>query len=181
MQIVIDGKDFKRLSNGAQAEILGLVGDLGPGAKKAAKVAENAPLKAQLAAKKEAALTETEGLRWREPVDLDLDQCRRLTGGMTKKQLDILRAFSNKNGRASMKKLLEVTGEKDLHGISKFQGLATRHLRHIIQDPHYKAQLFAWDFDKTRWDKGRTMIVDGEYYVSTKTAESLRKFFSKAA
>ena len=76
---------------------------------------------------------------------------------------------------------LETTGEKDLRGISKFQGLATRHLRHIIEDPQYKAMLFAWDFDKTKWDKGKTMIVDGEYYVSPTTAESLRKFFSKAA
>lgn len=181
MQIVIDGKDFKRLSSVAQAEILGLVSDLGSTAKKQAKAAPKAAATSQLEAKKEAVQTETEGLRWREPVDLDLDQCRRLTAGMTKKQLDILKAFSSKSGRASMKKLLEVTGEKDLHGISKFQGLATRHLRHIIKDPHYKAQLFAWDFDKTKWDKGKTMIVDGEYYVSPTTAESLRKFFSNAA
>ena len=172
MQIVIDGKDFKKLSGQAQNEILGLLGEFSP----AAKGAGAGSRKAAAA----ATVKETEGLRWREPVDLDLEQCRRLTDGMTRKQLDILRAFAVKSGRASMKKLLEVTGEKDLKGISKFQGLATRHLRHIIEDPHYKAQLFAWDFDKTKWDAGRTNIVEGEYYVSPVTAASLRQLFSKS-
>lgn len=165
MQIVIDDKDFKRLTENAQKEILTLF---------TGRSADTAVPKG-----KSSEAAETAGLRWREPVSLDATQCRMLAQGMTKRQLDILRAFANKSGRATMKKLLEITGEKDLHGISKFQGLATRHLRRIIKDPHYKAQLFAWDFDKTKWDKGGTNIVAGEYYVSAKTAESLRDVLSK--
>ena len=164
MQIVIEAKDFKNLSEATQNEILAaLTGRASQDAAKAKGQEE----------------VETAGLRWREPVSLDAEQCRLLSQGMTRKQLDILRAFANKSGRASMKKLLEITGEKDLHGISKFQGLATRHLRRIIKDPHYKAQLFAWDFDKTKWDKGGTNIVAGEYYVAAKTAESLRSVLDK--
>jgi hypothetical protein len=164
MQIVIEGKDFKRLTESTQNEILALL--TGASSQPAAKANGEE-------------VAETAGLRWREPVSLDIEQCQLLTQGMTKKQLDILRAFANKSGRATMKKLLEITGEKDLHGISKFQGLATRHLRRIIKDPHYKAQLFAWDFEKTKWDKGGTNIVSGEYYVADKTAESLRSVLSK--
>ena len=174
MQIVIDANDFQNLSEAAQAELLEIFTKGRPVNKTAAKTAAKP-------AAQSSPVKETEGLRWREPVDLTLEQCSLLANGMTKKQLDILKAFANKSGRTTMKKLLETTGEKDLRGISKFQGLATRHLRHIIEDPQYKAMLFAWDFDKTKWDKGKTNIVDGEYYVSAKTADALRRYFAPQA
>lgn len=162
MQIVIDSTDFRRLSDGTRDEIL-------------AVFSGSRTTTQNVAAVQPAARRETPGLRWREPVVLDHEQAAKLVHGLSEKQKDILRAFANAKGRAGMKVLTNITGDPHLSTISQFQNLVTRKLRRIIDDPDKKAQLFAWDFDKTKWDEGDTTIVDGEYFVSLPTAKVLRE------
>jgi hypothetical protein len=157
MQIVLDSSDFSRLTDAAKKEVLALLSG-GAGA-----------------APKAAVRKETPGLRWREPVSLDSEQVAKLLHGLSGKQKEILSAFANGKGRVSMKQLAKITGDKHLSTISQFQNQVTRKLRRIIDDPDKKAQVFAWDFDKTKWDDRKTTIVDGEYFVSPATAQALRQ------
>ena len=73
---------------------------------------------------------------------------------------------------------MAVAGDPDLKATSGFVKDMTRRLRRMISDPEKKAQLIQWDFDSTKWDAGRTVIVDGVYYVSPATAHALRRAFS---
>ena len=89
----------------------------------------------------------SERLRWREPYALNEDEARLLVGGLSEKHRQRLALFAKE---------------------------MTRRLRRLINDPEKKAQLIQWDFDSTRWDAGRTTIVDGIYYVAPATAHALR-------
>jgi len=156
MQLVIDEKDFRRLSPEVRAQLLEAFGGKAPQKRRE----EASP-----------------GLRWRQPVDLTREQAIRLVHGLSEDHRRRLKLFAKKNGRVRMKEILSLTGETDLRSTSEFNSAVTRKLRRVISDPDKKAQLVAWDFDSTKWDPKRTTIVDGVYYVSEPTAESLKACF----
>ncbi len=156
MQIVIDAKDFRRLSGGTQQELMALLGfGAGP-----AGVALPAPEP-----------------RWREPYPLSRDQAERLVASLPGKAQRRLELFAARGGRVKMLDLMAVDDSKDLRTTTRFvRDMATR-LRRLVEDPEKKAQLIQWDFDATRWDKSKQTIVDGIYYVAPETSESLRAVF----
>ncbi len=161
MQIVIDQSDFRRLSPKTQREII-----------------EN------LAGKD---LTQTarrgrgERLYWRRPVDLSPELAVKFVHGLAEPHRKRLALLARKNGRATMKDLLAVTGDHDWRTLSYFQSVLTRRLRRLIEDPERKAELMKWDFDATKWNADRTTIVDGVYYVSPATAAALRRVLTSTA
>ncbi len=161
MQIVIDQSDFRRLSPKTQREII-----------------------EQLAGKD---LTQTarrgrgERLYWRRPVDLSPELAVKFVHGLAEPHRQRLALLARKNGRATMKDLLAVTGDHDWRTLSYFQSVLTRRLRRLIEDPERKAELMKWDFDATKWNSDRTTIVDGVYYVSPATAAALRRVLTTAA
>ncbi len=160
MQIVIDQSDFRRLSPKAQREIIEQLagrditqsGRRGRGAK----------------------------LFWRRPVDLSPELAVKFVHGLAEPHRKRLALLARKNGRATMKDLLAVTGDHDWHTLSYFQSVLTRRLRRLIEDPERKAELMKWDFDSTKWDSDRKTIVDGVYYVSPATAAALRRVLGPA-
>lgn len=160
MLITIEHGDFKRLSPAAQKELIDYFSGAWPSQKKAPPA--------------------TAGLRWREPVDLSADQAVRLIHGLSDDHRRRLKLFARKNGRVRVSEILKLTGETDLRATSDFQKEMTRRLRRLIKDPERKAQLIAWDFEATKWDASQTMIVEGMYYVSQKTAETLKSTFKAA-
>ena len=91
-----------------------------------------------------------------------------------------LEAFAQANGRVSMKKLLQVTGDRDAKALSYFQSVVTRKLRRILGDSEKKTYLIGWHYASTKWNKEHTQIVDGEYYVTAKTVSALKSFFRNA-
>jgi hypothetical protein len=160
MQIVIDQADFRRLSPKTQREII-----------------------EQLAGR-DLAQTTRRGrgthLYWRRPVDLSPDLAVKFVHGLAEPHRKRLELLASKDGRATMKDLLAVTGDKDWRILSYFQSVLTRRLRRLIEDPERKAELIKWDFDSTKWDSERTAIVDGVYYVSPATAAALRRVLKPA-
>ncbi len=160
MLITIDQGDFKRLSPGVQKELIEYLSDSWPSP--------------------DQALQATAGLRWRRPVDLGADQAVRLMHGLSDDHRRRLQLFARKSGRVRVSEILKLTGETDLRATSDFQKKMTRRLRRLIKDPERKAQLIAWDFEATKWDATQTSIVDGVYYVSQGTAETLRNYFKTA-
>ncbi len=160
MQIVIDQSDFRRLSPKAQREIIEQLagaditqtGRRGKGAK----------------------------LYWRRPVDLSPELAVKFVHGLAEPHRKRLALLARKNGRATMKDLLAVTGDHDWRTLSYFQSVLTRRLRRLVEDPERKAELMKWDFDSTKWDADRTTIVDGVYYVSPATAAALRRVLKPA-
>jgi len=157
MKIVIDQAEFRRLSSATRDEILrSLTG-------KAASAPEVAP----------TSRTQTR-VQWLWPVDITADQAVKLVHGLSEDHKRRLVLFTRKSGRVRMKEIMSVAGDTDLRSISHFERVMTRRLRRMIEDPDRKAQLIGWDFDATKWDAGRTTILDGVYYVSEKTAQALR-------
>lgn len=160
MQIVIDQAEFRRLSPRTQREII-----------------------EQLAGG-ELAQTTRRGrgakLYWRRPVDLSPDLAVKFVHGLAEPHRKRLELLARKNGRATMKDLLAVTGDHDWRTLSYFQSVLTRRLRRLIEDPERKAELMKWDFDSTKWDSDRKTIVDGVYYVSPATAAALRRVLKAA-
>ena len=155
MNIVIEHAEFRRLSTGTQREILEqLTGQ---------KLAEASRVRRRGEAQ----------LHWRRPVDLTPTQTRKLIHGLGDNHRKRLEVLAKNGGRASLKSLLKVTGDNDLRVLSHFQGVVTRRLRRLIEDPDKKAELVKWDFESTQWNRDRTTIVDGVYYVSDATAAAL--------
>ncbi len=161
MQIVIDRSDFRRLSSAAQREILEVLTG-----------------KAPVAAKQQR--QEAKGLRWRVPYDLSEDLAQRLVAKLEPRHLDLLRLFARKDGRVGMKEVQRLNGASDLRAMTTLQQDITRRLRHLIDDPEKKATLIHWDFDATKWDKHKTTIVDGVYFVSEATAKTLGKVLGRS-
>ena len=160
MLITIEHGDFKRFSPAVQKELMEyLAGSLPAGS--------HTP-------------RATAGLRWREPVDLRPEQAVRLIHGLSDDHRRRLQLFARKSGRVKVSEILKLTGETDLRATSDFQKEMTRRLRRLIEDPERKAQLIAWDFEATKWDSSQTMIVEGVYYVSPETAETLKGYFKAA-
>ena len=155
MQIVIDHSEFQKLSPATQQELLQRL------AGKSLAAAGSGRRRAQL--------------YWRRPVDLSTDLTAKLLHGLAEPHRKRLALLARKKGRASMKELLEVTGDQDWRVLSHFQTVITRRLRRLIDDPEKKAELVKWDYDSTVWSADGDDLVDGTYYVSEATAASLGK------
>ncbi len=158
MHIVIEAKDFRRLSPETQRELIRKFAD--------PKVLQPA---------RRTARTET---TWKKPVDLDRNLALRLVHGLTENHRERLKIFADNKGRARMKELLSVTGDSHWRALSMFEGAMTRRLRRLIGDTEKKAHLIGWDYDSTVWDKDHKEIVDGVYYVTPKTAKALKAVLS---
>lgn len=117
---------------------------------------------------------------WREPIDLTRDLTVQIMHGLADNHRRRLEAFAENNGRVTMKRLLEVTGERDPRVLSYFQSVITRKLRRILGDTEKRTYLIGWDYGSTKWNKAHTEIIDGEYYVTNKTLNALKAFFSNA-
>ena len=157
MRIVIEDKDFRRLSPATRKELL-----------------------AHLPCKQEAAPcapAEPESFQAARPMDLTPDLVAKLMHGLAENHRGRLAVFARNDGRASIKHLLAVTGDKDLRVLSYFQGAVTRKLRRLVDMPEAKVNLLGWDYDSTKWNKSHTAIVDGDYFVTRATATSLRRYF----
>lgn len=154
MQIVIEAKDFRRLSPETQRELIRTFAD---------------PKLLQPA--RRAARTETS---WKKPVDLDKALALRLVHGISDNHRKRLEIFAKNNGRARMKELLAVTGDTHWRALSLFEGAMTRRLRRLIGDVEKKAHLIGWDYESTVWDVDHKEIEDGIYYVTPKTAKALK-------
>ncbi len=158
MHIVIEPKDFRRLSPETQRELIRKFAD---------------PKLLQPA--RRAVRTET---TWKKPVDLDRNLALRLVHGLSENHRERLKIFAGNKGRARMKELLAVTGDTHWRALSLFEGAMTRRLRRLIGDTEKKAHLIGWDYDSTVWDKDHKEIVDGVYYVTPKTAKALQAVLS---
>ena len=72
---------------------------------------------------------------------------------------------------------LGVLGDTDWRVLSYFQSVITRKLRRLLGDTERKVYLIGWDYDSTKWDRNHSKIVDGTYFVSARTTETLRSHF----
>jgi hypothetical protein len=161
MQIVIDANDWQRLSAPARQELLQLIG--------------------------RDASAETEprtggrqrGLRWRVPYDLTPSLAKKLLRGLSDDTVKRLKLFAWNGGRATMRDLLAVTKDSDLHVLSAFEGMVTRKLRRLIGDDNKIASLIMWDYDAEQWDADHKQLLDGVFYVSPTTAQVLQKHFTR--
>ena len=159
MRLVIEESDFRSLSTELQMELLKRFAgiDLRPAP----------PPKPSRA-------------RWRVPVDLSHDLAMKLLHGMPEEHKRRLRLFARDDGRVRMSELLSTMGNKDVRALSHFEGAVTRRLRRIMDDEEKKAHLIGWDYESTRWDKDSSTIVDGDYYVTPRTARVLMEYFGEA-
>jgi hypothetical protein len=155
MHIVIEAKDFRRLSPETQRELIRKFAD-----------------PKLLQPTRRTTRTET---TWKMPVDLDRNLALRLVHGLSDNHRERLKIFAGNNkGRARMKDLLAVTGDTHWRALSLFEGAMTRRLRRLIGDTEKKAHLIGWDYESTVWDKDHKEIEDGVYYVTPKTAKALK-------
>jgi len=152
MQVVIDGNDFRRLTNETRAELIALL--------------EGRSVEPRTS-------SGNVQLRWRRPIDLTADLARKLVHGLADEHRSRLALFGAKKGRVSMTDLLGATGDSDLRVLSHFEGVLTRKLRRLINDNEKKATLLGWDYDATKWNDDGSRIVDGVYYVTEATASAL--------
>ncbi len=152
MHIVIEADDFRRLSTQTQRELI-----------------RNFASPKALETRRTSRQTDT---NWKKPIDLNKELARRLVHGLSENHLRRLEIFARNNGRAHMKELLAVTGDKHWRALSLFEGAMTRRLRRLIGDEEKKAHLIGWDYDSTVWDKDHKEILDGVYFVSPRTAKA---------
>jgi len=158
MHITIDAGDWQRLSATARQELLRLLGN-------------EAVAPAQPPSNK--------GFRWRVPYDLTPQLARKLLRGLSDDAVKRLKLFAKNGGRVTMRDLLAVTKENDLHVLSAFEGTVTRKLRRLVGDDNKIASLMMWDYDAERWDADHTELLDGIFYVSPATAQVLQQYFAK--
>lgn len=154
MHIVIEPKDFRKLSPDTQRELVDKFAD-----------------PRLLEKKRGAQRAETS---WKNPVDLDKDLALRLVNGLSENHRKRLEIFAANDGRAKMTELLAVTGDDHWRALSLFEGVMTRRLRRLIGDTEKKANLIGWDYETTVWDKDHKEIEDGVYFVTPKTAKALK-------
>lgn len=160
MQIVIDANDWQRLSAPARQELLQLMGS--------ESIAEGPRPPA-----------EQRGFRWRVPYDLTPALAKKLLRGLSDDTLRRLKLFARDGGRATMRDLLAVTKDSDLHVLSAFEGVVTRKLRRLVGDDNKIASLIMWDYDAEQWDADHKELVDGVFYVSATTAQVLQRHFAR--
>jgi hypothetical protein len=159
MQIVIDTSDWQRLSAPVRQELLQLLGSQ-PSAEPPRAAGQR-------------------GLRWRVPYDLTPALAKKLLRGLSDDTLGRLKLFARNGGRVTMRDLLAVTKDSDLHVLSAFEGVVTRKLRRLIGDDHKIASLIMWDYEAEQWDADHKELVDGVFYVSTPTAQVLQRHFGR--
>jgi len=152
MQLVIDAADFRRLSAETQAELTAVLGGRPVEPRRQVPNAQ---------------------FRWRRPVDLTPDLAVKLIHGLADEHVKRLVLFGTKDGRVAMSDLLRVTKDDDIRVLSHFEGVLTRKLRRLVNDTEKKATLFGWDYDATRWSPDGGRIVDGIYYVTEVTAQTI--------
>jgi hypothetical protein len=132
MQIVIDTSDWQRLSAPARQELLRLLGS-------------------EATAAGPRAATEQRGFRWRVPHDLTPALAKKLLRGLGDDALKRLKLFARNGGRVTMRDLLAVTKDSDLHVLSAFEGIVTRKLRRLVGDDNTSRRR-SWDYDAEQWD-----------------------------
>ena len=158
MQIVIDTNDWQRLSAPVRQELLKLLGgDAAPAAQRAS--------------------TEQRGFRWRVPHDLTPALGKKLLRGLGEDAVKRLKLFAHNGGRVTMRDLLAVTKDSDLHVLSAFEGIVTRKLRRLVGDDSKIVSLIMWDYDAEQWDSEHKELIDGVFYVSPATAQVLQRHF----
>lgn len=152
MNIVLTSEDFLKLSRATREEILTLFSTdtLSP---KSIVDSEDGP--AQL-------------------TPLLVKKFMGTVGDLTKK---LLRVFAENNGRASLSQLLAHTQYTDWRKLTGFLAGVTKRVRNILQDE--EATLFAWDESTAKYDEN-DVLVDGEYYMSSLTLNSLKKYYGIA-
>jgi hypothetical protein len=160
MQIVIDTTDWQRLSAPVRQELLRLLGS-------------------QPLAEAPRLSSEQRGLRWRVPYDLTPALAKKLLRGLSEDTIKRLKLFGRNGGRVSMRDLLAVTKDSDLHVLSAFEGMVTRKLRRLIGDDNKIASLIMWDYEAEQWDADHKELVDGVFYVSASTAQVLQRHFGR--
>jgi hypothetical protein len=158
MQIVIDASDWQRLSAPARQELLQLFGEASQGAQAQSPAGQR-------------------GLRWRVPYDLTPGLAKKLLRGLSDDTVKRLKLFARNGGRVTMRDLLAVTKDSDLHVLSAFEGTVTRKLRRLIGDGQKIASLIMWDYETERWDADHKELLDGVFYVSAPTAQVLQRHF----
>ncbi len=157
MRIVIEQTDFQLLSQATQKELL----ETFAGGNVVIARPKSKP----------------SNLLWREPIDLTPDLASRLLHGLSDPHRIRLKVFAKMGGRVTQKELLAATEDTEMRVLSHFQAVLSRRLRRLIDDPEKKVHLIGWDFESTIWNKDRTNIVNGVYYVTGQTAETLRDYF----
>jgi hypothetical protein len=160
MKIVIDTSDWQRLSAPVRQELLRLLGGQPP---------TEAP----------RASADQRGLRWRVPYDLTPALAKKLLRGLGDDTVRRLKLFARNGGRVTMRDLLAVTKDSDLHVLSAFEGMVTRKLRRLIGDDNKIASLIMWDYEAEQWDADHKELVDGVFYVSAPTAQVLQRHFGR--
>ena len=160
MQIVIETADWHRLSAPVRQELLQLLGHQPP--------AEGPRTSA-----------EQRGLRWRVPYDLTPALAKKLVRGLSDDTMKRLKLFARNGGRVTMRDLLAVTKDSDLHVLSAFEGTVTRKLRRLIGDDNKIASLIMWDYEAEQWDADHKELIDGVFYVSAPTAQALQRHFGR--
>ncbi|HZF33787.1 MAG TPA: hypothetical protein VE914_08300 [Candidatus Angelobacter sp.] len=160
MQIVIDGSDWQRLSAPVRQELLQLLGS-------------------ETAAATPRSSSESRGFRWRVPHDLTPALGKKLLRGLSEDALKRLKLFARNGGRVTMRDLLAVTKDSDLHVLSAFEGTVTRKLRRLVGDDNKIVSLIMWDYDAEQWDSEHKELIDGVFYVSPATAQVLQRQFAR--
>jgi len=161
MQIVIEQSDFRRHSVATRREILATIA----GAEVLAPVSGS---------------KKRENVLWRRPLDLSPEAAARLLHGLPEPHKTRLRLFARKGGRVTQKELLAATKDSDMRVLSHFQAVLSRRLRRMIDDPEKRIHLIGWDFDSTKWNADHSVIEDGVYYVTDRTAATLKDYFGEA-
>ncbi len=90
-----------------------------------------------------------------------------------------LKLFARNGGRVTMRDLLAVTRDSDLHVLSAFEGIVTRKLRRLVGDDNKIVSLIMWDYDAEQWDSEHKELIDGVFYVSPTTAQVLQRHFAR--
>ena len=186
MRLVIEPRDFKRLSTSTQTELLRMLAGGGK-----APVVTHA-LSTEAAANGATPPDGASGmksrqprLRLREPVDLTPELTQRLLHGINQQHKARLRLFAENGGRARMRELLAHDGRAvdaapeaaDVRALSHFEGAITRRLRRILGDSEKVAYLIGWDYASTEWNDDNSQIIDGVYYISGPSVACLREQF----
>src|SRR5215468_11870882 len=155
MQIVIDTNDWQRLSAAVRQELLRLLGS-------------------EAAAAPRPTAEQQRGFRWRVPYDLTPALAKKLLRGLSEDAVRRLKLFARNGGRVTMRDLLAVTKDSDLHVLSAFEGTVTRKLRRLVGDDNKIVSLIMWDYDAEQWDADHNELIDGVFYVSPTTAQVLQ-------
>jgi hypothetical protein len=109
-----------------------------------------------------------------EPAEFTFLLTKKFMANVSDLTRDLLRLFAENGGRASLSQLTAKSGYKDWRKLRGFFAGVTKRARNILRDE--EAYLLFWD-DTTEKHDENDELLDGEYYMSKTTTESMRKFF----